>query len=863
MTPEEIADIFRDMEDYLASSMKRNLSSHKAQELTEGFEWKQWQAMQLRSLNEYRYGLGPAVNAYFDKANPEIEAMIRDQFKEAAGAADRIYKGVGPGNGITSGGDNFFEINKPRVNQLVDEALNGVNGLRYAVINKAGTDYTSIIQRADFLYQTGAMTLDQSVDMASKSFLEKGLSCVVYANGATVGIASYVEMALRTSSRKTVMTAEGAKRAEWGEFLVVVPSIGSTCPLCMAWQAMILVDDVYAGGRPDGVHGLLSTAMEAGLLHPNCRHKPSTYFEGISTVPTESPEARTAKQYAAEQRQRVIERNIRKYKRLEAGSLDSSNVTKYAAKKNEWQAEMRKHLDENPELRRKPSREKSYGPGTTPPTTPTTSPVVPPVVSIKDEFTNKVNSLEGMSITGRPVESTVANPSRMAKNPIPYVGEAMDDDITNVIRGKNIDLRTSGTFGQVDIDSLKSGQLVVERKKVIDLLGVDPSTMKDARGGLDEIIVYKRNGKNVLWDGNHRVAMAKLSGHITINARVIDLDVMFPPVQAPKPTLLQKIEHIKGGRTTMDLETTKRIGAAVREDFMPKIAEHKATGMVLTSRREEIKAEMNANYAVNKARYFNGEITLDQLNDATLADSKEYDELTRKIFQNNMDMSKVQRNAILESLGKIRPMGDPKFADNQHFSITPAKKASNVTLKETVQEASNCYPTEWLEKSNNKGELLFSELKKVGDITGSYNGVEIKLLDVTDKGLVVHEMGHRMEDVLSTRVSIEDAIDIMDDVTYDWSISIDELAWVRGLKKLEADFYNSRTVGESYGPLTGYSCQGKNDRFKDRYAGRTPYADDSYEIFSTGVNNLLYPGRVNLIDDTEFMDFILGILGGL
>ena len=713
MTPEEIADIFRDMEDYLASSMKRNLSSHKAQELTEGFEWKQWQAMQLRSLNEYRCGLGPAVNAYFDKANPEIEAMIRDQFKEAAGKADQIYSGVVPGNSITSGGDNFFEINKPRVNQLVDEALNGVNGLRYAVINKAGTDYTSIIQRADFLYQTGAMTLDQSVDMASKSFLEKGLSCVVYANGATVGIASYVEMALRTSSRKTVMTAEGAKRAEWGEFLVVVPSIGSTCPLCMAWQAMILVDDVYAGGRPDGVHGLLSTAMEAGLLHPNCRHKPSTYFEGISTVPTESPEARTAKQYAAEQRQRVIERNIRKYKRLEAGSLDSSNVTKYAAKKNEWQAEMRKHLDENPELRRKPSREKSYGPGTTPtpPTTPTTPPVAPPVAPA---------------------------PVKVPKPPKPA-----------------------------------------------------PIT-----------------------------------------------------VQPPKPTLAQKIEQIKDGRTVLDLDTTKKIGAAIREDFMPKITEHEAKRKDLMIQRDAANDKMEANYAINKAKWQNGEIDRGQLNTLTAEDSKEYDELTRQMYQINMDESKIQRNAVLESLEKIRPMGSQKFADNSMVTALkdPGGKTSKA-LREAVKKAADCYPTEWLDKSKIKSRMTFSEIKKNGQVAGSYNSFTstIKTIDISDTGTVVHEIGHRMEDVLSSQITMGR----------------------RSLKKLEEDFYNARTIGEDTGILKGYDCHGRNDKWQDRYTGRAQYLDGSFEVFSTGMNNLFYPGQKNLIYDEDFMDFILGILGGL
>lgn len=65
--------------------------------------------------------------------------------------------------------------------------------------------------------------------------------------------------------------------------------------------------------------------------------------------------------YHAEQRQRYIERQIRRYKRLEAGSLDPDNQARYARKVVGWEDRLREHLDAHPELRRAQRREKVEG----------------------------------------------------------------------------------------------------------------------------------------------------------------------------------------------------------------------------------------------------------------------------------------------------------------------------------------------------------------------------------------------------------------------------------------------------------------------------------------------------------------------
>ncbi|WP_315974002.1 phage minor capsid protein [Paenibacillus melissococcoides] len=103
---------------------------------------------------------------------------------------------------------------------------------------------------------------------------------------------------------------------------------------------------------------LLSYAMEQGAFHPNCRHTLATFFQGITQLPPPVDEETAKRNYEAEQRQRYIERQIRRYKRLEAGSLDDANQEKYAAKVEEWTERLKQHLADHPELRRMRRRER-------------------------------------------------------------------------------------------------------------------------------------------------------------------------------------------------------------------------------------------------------------------------------------------------------------------------------------------------------------------------------------------------------------------------------------------------------------------------------------------------------------------------
>ena len=59
------------------------------------------------------------------------------------------------------------------------------------------------------------------------------------------------------------------------------------------------------------------------------------------------------RRYNLEQRQRECERNIRKYKRLENGSIDAKNISKYSEKRKQWTDEYNNLIASNSDVLRK------------------------------------------------------------------------------------------------------------------------------------------------------------------------------------------------------------------------------------------------------------------------------------------------------------------------------------------------------------------------------------------------------------------------------------------------------------------------------------------------------------------------------
>ena len=370
----DVTGAFQDIEMELIKSMKRNLKRHIGEEMQEGINWSQWQAEMLNGLAKYKAQNRAMLPNYFSTINNEIDEMLKlayatgesEQEIELLEAIKNGYKAKRSESALNG---SFFEINKEKINSLIEATTNDFKRAESAILRMTDDVYRQTIFKAQMFYNTGASTLWQAVDMATKDFLSAGINCIEYKNGARVNIASYSEMALRTANKRANLIGSANKREEWGIHTVKVSAHNSACPMCIEWQGRVYIDDVYGKGTKEeskkSGYPLLSEAIKGGMFHPNCKNGLSTYYEGINQepkMPTKEEKEEMVRRYNLQQEQRECERNIRKYKRLEAGSLDADNVAKYAQKQKEWTAKYNDLIVANPDiLRAEPARLKLYG----------------------------------------------------------------------------------------------------------------------------------------------------------------------------------------------------------------------------------------------------------------------------------------------------------------------------------------------------------------------------------------------------------------------------------------------------------------------------------------------------------------------
>ncbi|MGF7050406.1 hypothetical protein J2T13_004944 [Paenibacillus sp. DS2015] len=376
MKPYDIAQIFAQMEIDLIASMKRNLSRHEAWEKEEGFEWEQWQSRKLAGLKQYRKENRKLLQKYGGAIDTASEQMIKESFLHGASGVDgtirRLWERLKslfassrltvPITAVDGTDDSFFRINEKRLNSLITATKQDLDKGMFAMLRQTEDVYRQTIFKTQVYHNAGASSLGQAIDRAKMDFISKGINCITYADGRRVNIASYAEMALRTTSQRAVFMGEGARRGEWGVKTVVVSAHSNSSDLCLPWQGKVYIDDVYSGGKAgDGKYPLLSGAMSAGLFHPNCRHNMSTFFPGISSLPAPVDNGTASENYKAEQQQRYMERQVRKYKRREAGSIDPANQVAATAKVKQWEDKIKGHMTDNLQLRRDQSREKVQG----------------------------------------------------------------------------------------------------------------------------------------------------------------------------------------------------------------------------------------------------------------------------------------------------------------------------------------------------------------------------------------------------------------------------------------------------------------------------------------------------------------------
>lgn len=262
--------------------------------------------------------------------------------------------------------------NAPAVDRLAASMAEDTRPL-YQRITRAVVDtYRRIIGRASGTQLLTGMTRRQASQRALDEFARHGVTGFVDSANRSWDMASYAEMAVRSVTARAAIEGHIDALAEIRVGLVIVSDAPLECPLCRPWEGEILTlsstsgphtvrEPRATGSGTVAVHvaGSLVEARAAGLFHPNCRHSLGAYLPGVTTRPPHHATPGTS--YEDTQRQREIERHIRRWKRVQAAAMDETARRRAGTYVRKWQAAQREHLAAHPDLRRKPAREQIGG----------------------------------------------------------------------------------------------------------------------------------------------------------------------------------------------------------------------------------------------------------------------------------------------------------------------------------------------------------------------------------------------------------------------------------------------------------------------------------------------------------------------
>lgn len=346
MSDYNIREAFEKIEDELIDSMMRNFSRHRAEETKEGYNWTQWQAEQLKSLEEYRKHNAKKFGKRFKTINGKVEEMIRTakadgNASQEAEILEAVKDGFkAPKKPSAHSTAEFFKVNDRKLDALIKSTTDDLKRAETAVLRMSNDKYRKAIFNAQVAMNTGAVTYEKSVDMACKDMLNAGLNCVEYKNGARHTLSDYADMAVKTANKRAYLRGEGEKRAEWGVSLVVVNSRQGGCPDCAKYIGKVFIDDVYSNGKKsDGNYPLLSTAIKNGLFHPRCKDSTSTYYPELDDLdaPLSEDEIKELdRQRGIEEKQQYAQRQAERFDRRAEYSLDEDNKRIAQTQADEW-----------------------------------------------------------------------------------------------------------------------------------------------------------------------------------------------------------------------------------------------------------------------------------------------------------------------------------------------------------------------------------------------------------------------------------------------------------------------------------------------------------------------------------------------
>ncbi|MER7145991.1 phage minor capsid protein [Streptomyces xanthochromogenes] len=369
-----VEDLSTGVRDLYADAEQRLLGI-VARQLADGYDAPGWATAKLRDVQALRRGAQGVVDALGSAVRLDVFDAVAEAYN------------VGARAGLAELGalhdDDLRRIaestpNTRAVDRLAAETIELVTQTHRGILRGVEDGYRQVIAEVSATPLLGVDTRRQATQRAMEQFSDRGLRTFVDRSGRAWQMTSYAEMATRTATGRAAVEGHGDRLRAAGLDLVIVSNAPHECPLCKPFEGRVLSLDGPDGSRTVEVEhatvddelvrvdilGSVDEARRRGFQHPNCRHSLSAYLPGVTRAPVEHSEDPNG--YKASQRQRAIERGIRKWKNRAASAVTPEGKRAAETRVRQWQAKQREHLRQHPELIRRREREQP-GAGNLPP----------------------------------------------------------------------------------------------------------------------------------------------------------------------------------------------------------------------------------------------------------------------------------------------------------------------------------------------------------------------------------------------------------------------------------------------------------------------------------------------------------------
>lgn len=342
--PNSVMALFQQVEEDILQDMARRIT--KIDGMTETAAFQAWR---LQETQLFRRDIVSQLSKLTGKTKAELRNLFQQAGTQKLEQDDAIYRAVG----LSPPPPN----ESPELVNLLNAGMLQTNGtfqnITATTANTATRQFENALDRAWLQIASGAFDYQTAIRRAIKDLAISGLQSIQYPNGHVDTLEVAVRRAVLTGVNQTAAKLSEARADEMDCDLVeVTAKAGARTGVGVAnhagWQGKVYSLSGKSSKYPSLVE-VTGYGTGPGLCGWNCGHDFYPFFEGISQPAISEEEldrlnnatveynGETIPLYDATQKQRSIERQIRRWKKeylmLDAAGLDA---TQASAKLAHW-----------------------------------------------------------------------------------------------------------------------------------------------------------------------------------------------------------------------------------------------------------------------------------------------------------------------------------------------------------------------------------------------------------------------------------------------------------------------------------------------------------------------------------------------